>query len=103
MATLSRAKLNKARHKQGWFAEQQKEANEKRREDQKEQSKISEEDHKKRLEMLKSIGIIKQDGKNLSETKKEEIEMVLDNLEEIRKNFTQPIVQGILGGKDANK
>ncbi len=42
-------------------------------------------------------------GKNLSETKKEEIEMVLDNLEEIRKNFTQPIVQGILGGKDANK
>jgi hypothetical protein len=42
-------------------------------------------------------------GKTLSETKKEEIEIVLDNLEEIRKNFTQPIVQGILGGKNADK
>ena len=42
-------------------------------------------------------------GKTLSEGKKEEIEMVLDNLEEIRKNFTQPIVEGILGGKNANK
>jgi len=38
-------------------------------------------------------------GKTLSETNKEEIEMVLENLEEIRKNFTQPIVEGILGGK----
>ncbi len=42
-------------------------------------------------------------GKNLSEVKKEEIEIVLDNLEEIRKNFTQPIVEGILGGKSGNK
>jgi type III restriction enzyme len=42
-------------------------------------------------------------GKTLSEAKKEEIEIVLDNLEEIRKNFTQPIVEGILGGKNANK
>lgn len=42
-------------------------------------------------------------GKTLSEVKKEEIEMVLDNLEEIRKNFTQPIVQGILRGKHANE
>lgn len=42
-------------------------------------------------------------GRTLSEVKKEEIEMVLDNLEEIRKNFTQPIVQGILGGKHANE
>lgn len=42
-------------------------------------------------------------GKNLSEVKKEEIEVVLDNLEEIQKNFTQPIVQGILGGKHANE
>ena len=43
-------------------------------------------------------------GKTISEVKKEEIEMVLDNLEEIRKNFTQPIVEGILGGKkNANK
>lgn len=42
-------------------------------------------------------------GKTLSETNKEEIEMVLENLEEIRKNFTQPIVEGILGGnKNAN-
>ena len=38
-------------------------------------------------------------GKNLSEAKKEEIEIVLENLEEIRKNFTEPIVEGILGGK----
>jgi len=42
-------------------------------------------------------------GKNLSDTKKEEIEIVLDNLQEIRKNFTQPIIEGILGGKDGNK
>src|SRR3989344_2973805 len=43
-------------------------------------------------------------GKNLSEAKKEEIEIVLENLEEIRKNFTEPIVEGILGGnKNANK
>src|SRR3989344_472857 len=39
-------------------------------------------------------------GKNLSEVRKEEIEMVLGNLEEIRKNFSKPIIQGILGGKD---
>jgi len=37
-------------------------------------------------------------GKNLSDAKKEEIEIVLDNIEEIRKNFTEPIVEGILGG-----
>ena len=42
-------------------------------------------------------------GKNLSDVTKEEIEIVLDNLDEIRENFTQPIVQGILGGKDADK
>ncbi len=43
-------------------------------------------------------------GKNLSEVRKEEIEIVLDNLEEIRKNFTQPIVEGILmGEKNVNK
>jgi superfamily II DNA or RNA helicase len=42
-------------------------------------------------------------GKNLSEVKKEEIEIVLDNLEEIKKNFTKPIIEGILGGKDADK
>jgi superfamily II DNA or RNA helicase len=41
--------------------------------------------------------------KNLSEVKDTEIEMVLDNLEEVRKNFTQPIVDGILGGKNGNK
>src|SRR3989344_726897 len=39
-------------------------------------------------------------GKNLSEVKKEEIEMVLENLEEIRKVFSQPgIVDGILEEK----
>ena len=42
-------------------------------------------------------------GKNLSDAKKEEIEIVLENIEEIRKNFTQPIVDGILGGENANK
>lgn len=41
--------------------------------------------------------------KNLSEVKDTEIEMVLDNLEEVRKNFTQPIIDGILGGKNGNK
>ena len=43
-------------------------------------------------------------SKNLSEVKREEIEIVLDNIEEIRKNFTEPIVEGILGGnKNADK
>lgn len=42
-------------------------------------------------------------NKTLSEVTKEEIEMVLDNLEDIRKNFTQPIIEGILGGKNAHK
>lgn len=38
-------------------------------------------------------------NRNLSEVKKEEIEMVLDNLEEVRKVFSQPgIIDGILGG-----
>ena len=38
--------------------------------------------------------------KNLSEVKKEEIEMVLENLEEVRKVFSQPgIIDGILGGE----
>ncbi len=42
------------------------------------------------------------DGKRLSEATKEEVEIVLDNIAEIKKNFTQPIVQGILGGKHAD-
>jgi superfamily II DNA or RNA helicase len=42
------------------------------------------------------------DGKQLSEATKEEVEIVLDNIAEIKKNFTQPIVQGILGGKHAD-
>lgn len=36
------------------------------------------------------------DGKKLSDVKKEDIEVALDNLEEVKKNFTPAIIQGIL-------
>ena len=42
-------------------------------------------------------------SKNLTDAKKEEIEIVLDQLEEVKRNFSQPIVDGILGSKNADK
>lgn len=42
-------------------------------------------------------------SKNLIDAKKEEIEIALDQLEEVKRKFSQPIVDGILGGKNANK
>ena len=41
--------------------------------------------------------------KNLTDAKKEEIEIVLDQLEEVKRKFSQPIVDGILGDKNADK
>ena len=37
-------------------------------------------------------------GKPLSQTDKQDIEFALDNMQQIRKNFTKSIVSGILGG-----
>ena len=59
MAVYSRVKMNKARHIQGKYAQESKEAREKRLEEQKNAETISEEEHKKRIELLKSIGLIK--------------------------------------------
>ncbi|MFH1065309.1 MAG: DEAD/DEAH box helicase family protein [Nanoarchaeota archaeon] len=42
-------------------------------------------------------------GKILSEAKTEDIEIALDNIEDIKKHFAKPLIEGILGGKDANK
>jgi superfamily II DNA or RNA helicase len=39
------------------------------------------------------------DGKNLSDCSKEQIEIALANLEDVRKNFSKPIITGILGGR----
>ncbi len=41
--------------------------------------------------------------KNLSEVNKEELEIVFDHLEDIRKNFSEPIIKGILGEKNADE
>jgi len=40
-------------------------------------------------------------NQKLGEVKKEDLEIALDNLEEVKRNFTPEIVSGILGGKDA--
>ena len=38
------------------------------------------------------------DGKSLSDASKEQIEVALINLEDVRKNFSKPIITGMLGG-----
>lgn len=53
MAVYSRIKMNKARHKQAWFSEQNKEL------PKEEEKPVSEEEHKKRLRKLKETGLIK--------------------------------------------
>jgi len=40
-------------------------------------------------------------NKKLGDVKKEDLEIALDNLEEVKRNFTPEIVSGILGGKNA--
>jgi hypothetical protein len=60
MATFSVSKMNKARHKQGRFSQQDSEARKKRLEDEKNKEQISEEEHEKRLKMLKEIGLLKE-------------------------------------------
>ena len=39
------------------------------------------------------------DGKNLLDATKEEIEVALASLEDVRRNFSKPIITGILGGR----
>lgn len=58
MATFSRVKMNKARHKEGSFAKQRKKDKNNEREWHEKNNKISEEDHKERLKKLKDMGII---------------------------------------------
>ncbi|UZE94106.1 MAG: hypothetical protein IB618_00825 [Candidatus Pacearchaeota archaeon] len=60
MATLSTRKLNIARHRQGWFAHQESEERKRRLEEQKNRKPVSKEEHKRRVEMLKKIGLLKE-------------------------------------------
>ncbi|MDO8563678.1 MAG: hypothetical protein Q7R87_01580 [Nanoarchaeota archaeon] len=59
MAVLGRENMHKARRIQAKYAQERKEANEKRIEEQKRTEPISEEEHNKRVEMLKSMGLLK--------------------------------------------
>ena len=59
MATFSISKMNKARHKQGRFSQQDSEARKKRLDEERNKEKISNEEHQKRIEMLKKIGVLK--------------------------------------------
>lgn len=60
MAVLSSANMAKARQKQARYSQESKEANEKRREEAKNAKPITEEEHNKRLELLKSMGLLKE-------------------------------------------
>lgn len=59
MATLSRVGMNKARHKQGQFAEQNRLSEEKKREQKEKEKVVSQEEHEERLQKLKEVGLIK--------------------------------------------
>jgi len=59
MAVLGRANMIKARRKQARYSQESKEAREKQMEEQKNAQSINEEEHKKRVEMLKSMGLLK--------------------------------------------
>lgn len=59
MATLSRIGMNKARHKQGKFAELERISDEKRKQEKENQKPISKEEHEERLKKLKEMGLIK--------------------------------------------
>ena len=49
--------------------------------------------------MMDHIKVKLLNNKNLSDASKEEIEVALANLEDVRKNFSKPIITGILGGR----
>ena len=59
MAVYSRVKMNKARHQQGEINKKNQEARDKRIEEEKNSQPVSEEEHKKRVELLKQLGLIK--------------------------------------------
>ena len=59
MVVPSRISLNKSRRKHAKFAEQEKIANEKRKNQIKNKKMISDEEHKKRVEKLKKLGLLK--------------------------------------------
>jgi len=59
MAVLGRANMIKARQKQSRYSQDSKEAREKRIEEEKKAQPINEEEHNKRIEMLKSMGLLK--------------------------------------------
>jgi len=61
MAVLGRANMIKARQKQAKYSQESKEAREKRLEEQKNTQPISEEEHKKRIKMLKEMGLLKEE------------------------------------------
>lgn len=60
MAVYSRVKMNKARHQQGEINRKNQEAREKQKEAEKNTKPVSEDEHKKRVELLKKLGLIKE-------------------------------------------
>ena len=60
MAVYSRVKMNKARHQQAEISRKNQEAREKKIEEEKKAQPVSEEEHKKRVELLKQLGLIKE-------------------------------------------
>ena len=60
MAVLGRANMIKARQKQARYSQESKDAREKRLEEQKKLEPISDEEHKKRVDLLKQLGLIKE-------------------------------------------
>lgn len=62
MAVLSRVQMNKARHKQGQYDEQKRISEEKRKLEKENAKPISEEEHQERLNKLKEIGLMKENG-----------------------------------------
>ncbi|MDP2673013.1 MAG: hypothetical protein Q8O84_04340 [Nanoarchaeota archaeon] len=59
MATSSVANLNKARHKQGMISKQNEENRNQKINEMKNSKPLTEEEHQKRLQKLKEIGLIK--------------------------------------------
>ena len=60
MATPNISRLNKARHKQGLISKINQEQRERQIENAKKEKPINEDEHNKRLELLKKIGLLKK-------------------------------------------
>ncbi len=60
MAILGRLNMIKARQKQAKYSRESKEAREKMIQEKRETKPLSEEEHKKRIELLKKLGLIKK-------------------------------------------